>query len=67
MRGKSKETTQQLSEAAKASMRPAHYAREVQTVISSEHFRQAASMRPAHYAREVRHLRPKLRRGERLQ
>ena len=37
-----------------ASMRPAHYAREVSYEIDSGKSEGDASMRPAHYAREVR-------------
>ena len=36
-----------------ASMRPAHYAREVGLAFAFLHVHSHASMRPAHYAREV--------------
>ena len=49
-----------------ASMRPAHYAREVQLQVRRRHVDGRASMRPAHYAREVRDALESLLGGARL-
>ena len=46
-----------------ASMRPAHYAREVRIQSNKAQAQMAASMRPAHYAREVRTSRHTAGRG----
>ena len=53
MRGKSGRLRLRALHAMDASMRPAHYAREVQDVAGAVLHADAASMRPAHYAREV--------------
>ena len=53
MRGKSNQTGKETSDMEIASMRPAHYAREVGTANAEAGPLPSASMRPAHYAREV--------------
>ena len=49
----SNQTSQETSNMENASMRPAHYAREVPHVLQPFLGTIVASMRPAHYAREV--------------
>ena len=53
MRGKSKAAWTWPHSESFASMRPAHYAREVGPNQSRQSWNISASMRPAHYAREV--------------
>ena len=53
MRGKSHRKEDVMRPMRLASMRPAHYAREVIRVQQRFEFMRVASMRPAHYAREV--------------
>ena len=54
MRGKSAYGRRREESYTQASMRPAHYAREVISNRASNDGSAKASMRPAHYAREVR-------------
>ena len=54
MRGKSPAQLDAFRSHAEASMRPAHYAREVLVAVAADEPPADASMRPAHYAREVR-------------
>ena len=53
MRGKLVEMPQVGRGRRKASMRPAHYAREIGRPAAGEPSPPPASMRPAHYAREI--------------
>ena len=53
MRGKCPGQAFRLEALGGASMRPAHYAREVRVLAQARRDGCAASMRPAHYAREV--------------
>ena len=53
MRGKSNGDHPMANSSDQASMRPAHYAREVPMAFHISVPRGIASMRPAHYAREV--------------
>ena len=54
MRGKSPQPELAVHARDVASMRPAHYAREVMLRLARYLAKYLASMRPAHYAREVR-------------
>ena len=53
MRGKFAVKQRRQARPSHASMRPAHYAREVQAHTGRAMPSENASMRPAHYAREV--------------
>ena len=53
MRGKFRLSLSPRVDVEAASMRPAHYAREVKVGRALRLFFPRASMRPAHYAREV--------------
>ena len=61
MRGKSGGRGARVGGDAAASMRPAHYAREVLERSELQDTREFASMRPAHYAREVWTATPNMR------